>query len=578
MRVVLQAIALFLALALAKRMKALSTSIKKSSLNKLHIQWFKNTDLRLHDNPALIQGIKKSQKDGIVPMYCFDIRLFGGKSLTEFGNSKIGARRAQFLLESVQDLRKELESKGSRLWVELGTPEQMFKNISESSDQLDIYCQEEVTSEELSLCKNVRAIVNERGGRLESIWGSTLYHPSDLPYYGGITDMPDTFTPFRNKVESKCSIGSPLPSPEKIAFPSHYQFPKHCEQSGFDYLPSLCDLGYDDHDMASINVDSRSVMRFRGGESVAQARLKDYIWEKDLLKVYFETRNGMIGADYSSKLSPWLAHGCISPRYIAAQCAKYEEQRVKNKSTYWLVFELLWRDFFRFFAIKHRNSIFHLDGTLGEEAHGSHPNSRRWSFDARHFNAWKEGKTGYPLVDANMRELAASGFMSNRGRQIVASFLAIDLSMDWRYGADYFESVLLDYDVCSNWGNWCAAAGMTGGRLNRFNIAKQGKDYDPMGEYVKLWCPELTNLPPNLVHEPWKMSPQEQSLYGVKLGIDYPNRIPTVPFSSQYSRNSGDRKGSSRGPNVQKAKPKGKRQANGQREMKSLKQGSYRIL
>ena len=160
-----------------------------------------------------------------------------------------------------------------------------------------------------------------------------------------------------------------------------------------------------------------------------------------------------VGADYSSKFAPWLALGCLSPRYVASQCSLYEQKRVANKSTYWLVFELLWRDFFRFFGVKHGNSIFKLDGTLGHEAHGSHPNSRRWSFDKRHFQAWKDGKTGYPLVDANMRELAATGFMSNRGRQNVASFLAIDLSMDWRYGADHFESLLLDYDICSNWGN-----------------------------------------------------------------------------------------------------------------------------
>merc|ERR1739848_632877 len=110
--------------------------------------------------------------------------------------------------------------------------------------------------------------------------------------------------------------------------------------------------------------------------------------------------------------------------------------------------------------------------------------SKRWSYDQRHFNAWKDGRRGYPFVDANM---TATGFMSNRGRQNVCLFLALDMNHDWRLGADYFESILLDYDVHSNWDNWCAGAGMTGGRVNKFNIVKQSKDYDAKGDYIRRW-------------------------------------------------------------------------------------------
>ena len=180
-------------------------------------------------------------------------------------------------------------------------------------------------------------------------------------------------------------------------------------------------------------------------------------------KDYFDTRNGLIGMDYSSKLSPWLAHGCVSPRYISMECKKYENARVANKSTYWLVFELLWRDFYRFFSLKQGNRIFMRGGTIDDT-------SRHWApphVETKLFDAWCRGNTGYPLVDANMRELAATGFMSNRGRQNVASFLVFDMNVDWRLGADYFESMLVDYDVASNWGNWVAAAGLTGGRINR---------------------------------------------------------------------------------------------------------------
>jgi len=240
-----------------------------------------------------------------------------------------------------------------------------------------------------------------------------------------------------------------------------------------------------------------------------------------------------------------------------------------------VVFELLWRDFFRFFSIKHGNSIFFLDGTLGKEAHGSHPNSRRWGLPKKQLEAWKEGRTGYPLVDANMRELAATGFMSNRGRQNVASFLAIDLNCDWRYGADHFESLLLDYDVYSNWGNWCSAAGMTGGRLNRFNIVKQSKDYDKEGEYVRHWIPELKDVPTNLVHEPWKMSKEQQHQFSCRLGVDYPNPIvkPTAP--SPYSNSNNDKRGSKQNKGKNKSGHNPNRGKGQRYDMKSLKTGDY---
>merc|ERR1712176_239396 len=259
------------------------------------------------------------------------------------------------------------------------------------------------------------------------------------------------------------------------------------------------------------------------------ARVKDYIWDKDLLRKYFDTRNGMIGADYSTRFSPWLAHGNLSPRYVAMECKKYEEARVANKSTYWVVFELLWRDFFKFFAKKHGDNIFSPGGTINSK--------KGWKHYDKNLQAWIEGRTGFPLVDANMRELAATGFMSNRGRQNVASFLALELNCDWRYGADYFENKLLDYDVYSNWGNWCAAAGMTGGRVNRFNIVKQSKDYDKEGEYVRHWIPELKDVPTNLVHEPWKMSKEQQDQFGCRLGVDYPNPIVKPTFPNPYGKN-----------------------------------------
>ena len=388
----------------------------------------------------------------------------------------------------------------------------------------------------------------------------------------------------------KCRIPSPLPVPPKtsLAMPKNQAVTSVLTGKGessvpncsLSYMPTLADLGYSPEEInQATNPDERGVMTFVGGETAGLKRVQEYIFDKDLLKTYFDTRNGMLGGDYSTKFSPWLAHGCISPRFIAKECKRYEDETgIVNKSTYWVVFELLWGCYFRLFSLKHGDKIFLLDGILGREAHGTHPNSVKWGMNKKHVQAWREGKTGYPLVDANMRELAATGFMSNRGRQNVASFLALDMKTDWRYGADHFETTLLDHDVYANWGNWCQAAGMTGGRVNRFNIVKQSKDYDKEGDYVRHWCPELCNIPTKLVHEPWKMSSEQQMEFDCRLGVDYPNPIVTVTASNPYSRDRDNKGGKGRGKGGEKGKRGGNNpnRGRGQRQdMKSLKQGGY---
>lgn len=442
---------------------------------------------RLHDNPALCRTVElatgksssakkqpvgmssssSTSSSGILPVFIFDTsRFYGSETRSEFGSQKCGPRRAKFALEAVADLRNSLQKRGSGLVVAVGKPEIVLAEIAKSSKKINIVCQEEVCSEELAVNKAVRSELAKsmtKGNKFNfesSVWGSTLYDPDTLPFDGEIMGIPDTFTPFRNKVEKNCMIGNPLDVPSD----SDLQLPKDVKNivndskchASLDYMPTLADLCYSKEDIDSVStVDPRSAMpdNYQGGETAALARVKDYIWDKDLLKVYFDTRNGMIGSDYSTKFSPWLAHGNVSPRYIARECRRYEEARVKNKSTYWVVFELLWRDYCRFFAKKYGNKIFYLEGILGKT---SHPNKRPWGMDPKQIQAWKDGMTGYPLVDANMRELAATGFMSNRGRQNVCSFLTIDMNMDWRYGGDYFEETLLDHDVHSNWVMWAS--------------------------------------------------------------------------------------------------------------------------
>ena len=299
-----------------------------------------------------------------------------------------------------------------------------------------------------------------------------LYYTADLPF--PIHHTPDTFTQFRKEVERFVSVRSPLPAPTE-------PFNSLTVRIEAGEIPRLEDFG-----LLGTEDESQGSSIFKGGETAGFERLQQFIWESKSIHTYKQTRNGLLGEDYSSKFSAWLSQGCLSPKLIFQEIKKFEEQEGANDSTYWLFFELMWRDFFRFMAKKHGNKIF-LKGGVKEEV------NEAWTDDQSLLQRWVDGETGVPFIDANMKELKRTGFMSNRGRQNVASFLGKDLNVNWQLGADYFESILIDYDPCSNYGNWNYIAGVgSDPRENRyFNIITQAKRYDPQGTYVKHWLPVL---------------------------------------------------------------------------------------
>ncbi len=469
--------------------------------------WYRN-DLRIHDHLALNEAVQQAAE--IIPVYCFDDRTF---DKTSFGFPKTGNYRAQFLLESVADLRSSLQKLGSNLVVRRGLPEKIISAIAEQLKVDRVCYSKEVTSEETRVEQKLKNALSAQNIQVNTYWQATLYFPEDLPFK--IAQTPELYTNFRKQVEQKSAISAAIAAPQQLP-------PLPEIEPGT--IPTLADFG-----LSTPEFEQRGVLKFKGGETEAIRRLQNYFWQQDCLRDYKQTRNGMLGANYSSKFSAWLAMGCISPRYINDQVIEYEAERVKNDSTYWLIFELIWRDFFRFIVAKHGDRVFKLEGMQGIEI--------PWQEDWQRFDLWREGKTGYPLIDANMREIAATGFMSNRGRQNVASFLTKNLGINWQMGAEWFESLLLDYDVCSNWGNWNYTAGVGNDArgFRYFNIAKQTKDYDPQGEYVKHWLPELASLPGDQVREPWKLTQDEQKRYGVRIGVHYPH--PVVDFFKSIKAN-----------------------------------------
>jgi len=460
--------------------------------------WYRS-DLRLHDHEPLNKAAKSGAK--IIPVYCFDDRQF---EKSTFGFAKTGAFRAQFLLESVADLRKSLQVLGSDLVILRGKPEVEVATLAQQLEATAVYFHQEATREETRVERSLTQALESQGKTAKSFWGHTLHHPDDLAF--AVNDVPEVFTTFRKQVENDSTVRSLLPSPQRLA-----PLPEGVNPGE---LPTLADFG-----LSAPEIDSRQQIRFVGGETAGLERVQEYIWTRDRLKIYKETRNGMLAPDDSSKFSPWLALGCLSPRYVYWQADDYEEKRVRNDSTYWLIFELLWRDYFRFICVKHGDRLFKIEGLQGVKI--------AWKEDWERFELWQDGETGFPLIDANMQELAATGYMSNRGRQNVGSFLTKNLGIDWRMGAEYFESVLIDYDVCSNWGNWNYTAGVGNDArgFRYFNIQKQSKDYDPKGEYVKHWLPVLADVPNAKVHEPWLLKKTEQAEFDLQIGVDYPRAI-----------------------------------------------------
>jgi len=427
------------------------------------IVWFK-TDLRLHDNETLVKAIEQS--DEIIPVYCFDESHF---KTTEFGFQKTGNFRTKFLLESLQDLDKNLRAIGSGLVIVRGKPEYELYKIADKYKAQKLFAKKEVAYEEKKTEERVEIELWKLKCEIETFSTSTLYHAQDLPF--SIKDIPDVFTNFRKRIEKEATIRPIFSAPVTIKSPAIPAL----------QLPRLEQLG-----LHAVQVDSRADMQFKGGETEAYNRLHYYFKISKAISSYKKTRDELIGADYSSKFSAWLTIGCLSPREIHIELKKYEEQFGANESTYWLIFELLWRDYFRFMMKKHRHQFFLQTGVKSDELSiNSHNEDLLYK--------WINSQTGSDFIDANMLELKLTGYMSNRGRQNVASYLCNDLKLDWRFGAAYFEQQLIDYDVCSNWGNWAYLAGVGNDpRGNRyFNIEKQANDYDSKKIYRNLWLTKI---------------------------------------------------------------------------------------
>ena len=419
-------------------------------MSKRILYWLQN-DLRIDDNPILSELATGQCALDIV----FVINPHWFKN-NNYQQKPYGVHKQQFLMQSLYELQQELIERGQTLHVLEGEPVSVLKQRIAEQHIDEVVCSEFVGTYEQRQLARLKAHCPHV--IFKTTQQDTLFQQSDLPF--DLDELPKSFTPFRKMVEA---INIPITI---SALPT-------------GLLPqpiTLCAAN-------PIELNERTNYNnavMHGGLKSAQTHLKQY-FSGLLPSTYKITRNELDGFSNTTKFSSWLAFGCVSARQVYKAIEAYEHNQITNESTYWIKFELLWREYFKWHALKAGKSLFSFKGQKQTKP--------LTTFMPNRFAAWCNGSTPYPLVNAIMNELNETGYISNRSRQIAASCLVNELGLDWRYGAAYFEQQLIDYDVAANWGNWQYIAGVgvdpRGGR--HFNIEKQTLQSDPHAVYTNKW-------------------------------------------------------------------------------------------
>jgi deoxyribodipyrimidine photo-lyase len=442
--------------------------------------WWIRRDLRVSDNQALSAAL--DQADVVIPLFILDPHLLSSPS--------VGQPRLAFLFDGLRALNYELRKRGSALVIRRGDPLVVLHDLSSEIRPQQIVAEADLSPYARRRDERVMAELP-----LHLTHGLTVHSPEELVKSGG---APYTiFTPFRRKWQSLPIGQKPLPAPE--------------------YLPAspvIPTLGLP----ASPAQPADS--SFVAGEAQAQKQLYTFIETR--LNHYAKDRD-RLDLESTSRLSPYLRFGMLSARQVnwAVHKAYLEAQGATEQlgAEAWLN-ELIWREFF--IAV-----LYHFP-FIRQKAFRQEMRGIQWVKDASGLADWQEGHTGYPIVDAAMRQLNATGWMSNRARMISASFLTKDLLVDWRKGERYFMQHLVDGDPSANNGGWQWVAGTgtdAAPYFRVFNPVLQGIKFDPSGNFIRHWLPELRTVPNQFIHRPWSMPKIVQDKVGCMIGKDYPAPI-----------------------------------------------------
>ncbi|KAI1320415.1 putative cryptochrome [Xylariaceae sp. FL0255] len=525
-------------------------------------------DLRVADNPILHQLTSTSDHGfthllPVYPILPHQIEVSGFLNdgavspypearchLSKFWRT--GTHRACFIAQSVWNLKENLTQLGSNLTIRIGTHNEILDGLVEGLKKCGFHVgavwmvAEEGHEEEMEEKRTSEAC--SRHGIDFRAWVDEKYFIDDRDLkLDSPNDLPDVFTTYRKMNEPlRERPRATYPRPSKGSLPTLIA-PSHIpDQTGPFTIPSTREAFQNSllrplHTIYPIVAPadaSKSAHPFHGGETNGLERL-EYLISSGIASKYRTSRNGLIGADFSTKLSAYLAQGCITARQIHEKLAQFEDGsnaeymgisgygQGENEGTKAIRFELLWRDYMRLCTRKFKVKLFSLHGFRDDYAHQWKPGRGDEAVDVPYSTSQIsttlrrviEGSTGHSLVDASQRELIFTGYTSNRARQNVASFLTKHLNVDWRFGAEWYEMMLVDYDVNSNWSNWQYVAGVGNdprGEARIFNPVKQAFDYDKEGEYVKLWIPEIRKLERlENIFQPWTTPKEEWERCGL---------------------------------------------------------------
>lgn len=429
-------------------------------MKKRGLYWLTN-DLRVEDNITL--DIANRECETLDWVYIVDPALFKG---TNYYCKQMGEHRWRFTLQALSELANTLSNHNIQLHILQGNTYDELCSFYQSHSFDKCYVSDSSGFDEAALFDRIQHKIN-----LTRIWQHTLLEKENTPFTKD--SMPKHFTPFKQLVEKDLSVIS-KPVCSTIQKPAFVKGAGSTKETPLEVLKQKL------NELPALNNEEEAWPEIKGGESQAQKHLHEYFSE-NLPHSYFETRNALDGWQNSTKFSFWLAIGNLSPRQVWQQLQTFHQRSEQTKSSYWIGFELLWREFFHWLMLKHQNKCFTFSGITGVKP--------KTTFSAERFQRWCHGTTPSGLVNACMNQLNHTGYMSNRGRQIVASYFVNELQLDWRYGASYFQQQLIDFDVAANWGNWQYIAGVgSDPRAGRhFNIAKQQQIYDPDNVFINKW-------------------------------------------------------------------------------------------
>ncbi len=442
------------------------------------IHWFRR-DLRVEDNTALARAAREA--DGVLPVFVLDEHYAS--------DPNVGPSRFRFLRESLQDLDRSLTRLGSRLVLRPGPASVALPALASEVGASAVYANFEIGPYPERRDREATDALEVIGSKLVLFPDALLVEPDAIAT--GTGEPYTVYSPYSRKWIA-AEKRPPAPGPERLGAPS-------VRGVSLEQVRAWRDLPPDPESPKGGEKEAKRLLA-----AFVSGPLETYAIDRD-----FPAREG------SSRLSPHLHFGTVSPRTVLAAVSVRETPASKFLS------ELAWREFFH-------HVLFHFPA-VAEESFRREFRDFPWSTDGGAFAAWREGRTGYPFVDAGMRQLARTHWMHNRARMAVASFLTKDLHLDWRLGEKWFEHELADADVANNNGGWQWAAGTGADAAPYFRILNpvlQSKRFDPDGAYVRRFVPELARVPREKLHEPWTMTPSEQLEAGCRVGVDYP--LPIV--------------------------------------------------